>query len=427
MLPGALNADDCTFTDGSRLQGTLLALDPGGWITLQSPNSTTPLQLKTSALQRVEFTRPPASLSEQDSRVRLRNGDSFPAEILSLDDKALQVKTWFAGEIKIPREAMEAVDFGVSNRNQVPGGQLTEGGWEGEGWEFREGQWHSGEANQTLSRKIPLPAQYRVRFRVKWDNSPNLKLFFASSSSTIMGGSLSAYCIIMNHEGLEVKRHNLRESGPPHVTLNATEDLRFDSDDEHAEVELRVDSKQRLMSLYLNGHLLRRFPDAAANPPNGDFVVLQNLAREHGQQTIESFEITTWDSRSEKFRDTPRGDTSKDLLLDDEGNIYSGKVASITGTAQNALIAFSHPHAEGGEIRMPTRRASTLYFRQSAEAEKDASPFNLQLRLTPEGSLHATSCQMSNGQWQCTHPLLGSLKIDPRAILLLEPAPKNTP
>jgi hypothetical protein len=49
------------------------------------------------------------SLPKSAQRIGLTNGDEFPGNIVSLDDKILVLDTWYAGRISVPRSMLRRI------------------------------------------------------------------------------------------------------------------------------------------------------------------------------------------------------------------------------------------------------------------------------------------------------------------------------
>ena len=104
------------MADGSRLSGTVTALSDTGEVSLASPLSFEPFQLRADRIRLVEFARGKKSPDDRDALVVLANGDELPCDLRGIDDDSIRIDTSFAGEIDIPRSSVGTVQLGVRPR-----------------------------------------------------------------------------------------------------------------------------------------------------------------------------------------------------------------------------------------------------------------------------------------------------------------------
>jgi hypothetical protein len=423
LATAAAHGDLVELGDEHRIAGNVTAVDEDGQVTLNSELSDQPLLIRPETITRVVFepdADPPADSTDQ--QVELDNGDRVPCRVLSMDDEAVRIKTWFAGELRVPRAHVSALHFGVTDPALLFGGDQVFGGWsKSEAWSITEqGMFVSGGVGLT-AHPMPdgLPARFIVRFRYEWKGNPNFRFYFANDRPD--QGVTNRYMFSINSSGMELKRQST--SGRINTTL--TEDRRRAKEisPEGLDIEIRVDRTQRILHLLINGDLVDRVIDPVDRVPKGNGLMIESSASGSSANFVSGLEVLQWtdDPLNRRIKNT--GDPDKDTVLDRQGEHFSGIAESITGPAAKPEIVFRHPHA-AEPLKVPLDQAAALFFRKN-EGAAVARQKKLVLRLTDDGALTLDSCQVDAGQASCSHPLLGQLKIDRRAIrgLLRTPPP----
>lgn len=181
--PAAPDGDVFQFLDGSRLHGSLQAIDPAG-IRWKHPASAAPIAFLPNNAHLIRFAQtapPPAQSSAHHTcRFRFVNGDELTGNLVSLDASHIELETWFAGKLRAPRAGVQSLAFlarGFATLYDGPNG--LEGWATGPtpaAWQFRDGVL-SGSANAFMGRDLKLPPQSRVEFEV--GSSGALNLYFS--------------------------------------------------------------------------------------------------------------------------------------------------------------------------------------------------------------------------------------------------------
>jgi hypothetical protein len=104
---GAVVNDQITLKNEDLFFGKVIALKDG-LIEVATPHSDTPLKVLNKDLLRLNFADTATSELEKNSqKLKLKNGDSFPGEVVALSETHLTFQTWFAGTLEIPRTQIE--------------------------------------------------------------------------------------------------------------------------------------------------------------------------------------------------------------------------------------------------------------------------------------------------------------------------------
>ncbi len=93
--------------NGDRITGHMAGFDNATGLLWKHPAVAPELRVEAASVQRVSLLAPEGpALRRHDTRVRLHGGDTLPGEVIGLDPTHLVLKTWYAGNLRIPRAAI---------------------------------------------------------------------------------------------------------------------------------------------------------------------------------------------------------------------------------------------------------------------------------------------------------------------------------
>ncbi len=416
LLPAA--ADEVILADGSRLSGTVTALADGGQLLLTSDLSFEPFQLKAESLRRVDFATVGKSADEHDALVVLANGDQLPADLAGIDAESVTLRTSFAGELRVPREAVNSIQFGVRPRKLIYRGPDDEAGWNiKSGWRF-DSRRFTADNSGTVSREFDIPGSFALRFRVSWRNSPNIQVYFADDTLETTGKA-DRYYLQFGGSGLELKRQQSNE-GNAYLSMASIPGDPADYPDNDLEVELRVDRKLGLVHLYLDGVFEGKFADPVKIAPSGQGIMFRSNLGGDDSQSIDNIEIREWDAAADRHQSEERGDEKQDVLITRGSDRSNGSILGLTDGKDGGTIRYKGPH-HPEPVDFPVSEVSTLFFaRQAAAAPGEAVPLVLGLR--GRGELGVSSCTFGDEFITARHPLLGEINIRRSSVASLERA-----
>jgi hypothetical protein len=419
-------ADELRLLGDSRLSGDVLAIRDDGSVELVSPLSPDPLRLKASAVRQVVFSDSFELPALPTARVELINGDLLPVQVESLDKDVLQVSSPIAGSLKIPRGAIKSLQMGVYPDRYIysgPGDDRSE--WINEGgtaWSIGANELQI-EGPGRIARLLPPAEQFVVRFDFSWSANPNLQFYFADP---LEGPNLAVdrYYLQFGAAGMEVKREakGTKRWQPLH-SLNRQPGHYVAS---RIHIEIRVDRRQQMLELLINGEFENRFWDPIAGAPTAGGIAFVSNAQPTTTQTIRNIEVLHWDAAGDRHRTEERGDATVDALISSQGDRMEGNLQEIVQSEDGPVFVFKSDFqdapAQLGELDV-----STIFFANGAEPAADpanAHPFSL--KLHGNGVLQVASCSFAGDLIEAQHPLLGPLSLRRSGVTALErSAPKS--
>ena len=116
--------DHIELRDGSTLRGTVRSIEGNEKVVVDSTFSSSPIELRGSALRSIIFKPGGNDSTDRQSPelLHLANGDILPGSLQGLDSKQVSFRTIHADELKIPRDHIRSIDFGVTPQKLVYAG-----------------------------------------------------------------------------------------------------------------------------------------------------------------------------------------------------------------------------------------------------------------------------------------------------------------
>ncbi len=420
LLATGASADRIGLADENQLTGTLSTIDARGRLVVESPNAVGPVMVLGSALRSIDFDGPPPDAPSQRERVHLTNGDVLPGVVRAIDADHIDVHTWFAGDLRIPRSAVASVDFNNAPqklRYEGPGG--PEGWINNDTWKFLRGTLTSG-GRGTISRRKVLPEQFILRFHLAWNNNPRFRLYFCDDYLKI-GGETDRYYFEVTSGGMQLKRQ-ARNEGRTWHPLYASRRKPEEFQDKQCDIELRIDRTRGLLYVYVNGELEGRFKDDIAHIPTGSGIMLESQAGGETTNTIASVEIYEWDAISQLHRGEGHEDPERDAIITNDSERHGGELRAMVEEDGERILLLKNPHADA-LFHIPLRRTSVLYFRQGEPPSPHPGSFLID--IADRGRVHLSALRLDETALSGRHVLLGDIAIKREALLRLRTASRN--
>lgn len=416
---GSLAADSITLNGDARLSGTVRSITEEGVVELVSPMAAEPVLLRGEAVRKVTFSDAPKTGKVPSSRVELANGDIFPVEIESLDDKELVADSPVAGKLRIPRPVLKSLMLGIHPNRVIYSGPKSEGDLKAEGrnaenWSYDEGVM-SIEGQGRLSKKLEVGEQFIARFTVGWTNHPAFQFYFADPLLPEHQVA-DRYYFQFTSSGIEIKRESTKgRRFTSIVTLNRRPDQ---YPGRQLKVEIRLDRESSLLYLFLNDEPEGRFKDPVPEPPVGDGIAFMSNGGNESELRISEIELLEWDHKGDRHRTEDRGDPKTDALIEKRGERFGGELISIQAGKDGPLFRFKSDFQEA-PIEMPESEVSTIFFKKT-ETAPQAGVHPFALRLRGDGLLRVSTCSFPGERIEALHPLLGPMTFLREGVTALE-------
>ncbi|NNM28145.1 MAG: hypothetical protein HKO57_01375, partial [Akkermansiaceae bacterium] len=262
--------------------------------------------------------------------------------------------------------------------------------------------------NGSIARPEVLPANFILRFRLRWEQNPNLRFYFCDDLLERRGDA-DRYYFEINTGGLQLKRQT-KDGDRRWIPIASLERRPEEFADATVEIEIRVNRENRLIYFYLDGEKEGRYLDPIDDFPEGTGIMLYSLAAGDMKNVVELIEVYEWDAVSQLRRSEGHSDDDTDAIVSNTGERFSGTAERLVREGDGPRILFNSPHSDD-PFRIPQRRISTLYFR-SVEGSRGSGSAAFTTDWEGGGHLHLNSLQLTADKATAQHPLLGDLVLE---------------
>jgi hypothetical protein len=354
----ARTEDGMNFLNGDKLRGKLISLDgAGGLLTWQHKAAAEPTRYQVAALDKVDLMpRPAAGQQPAQQIVQLVNGDRVRGDVVTLDDKQLVLKTWYAGTLNIAHTQLAEISPAAAPLDVLYEGPTPDlAGWTSDssgssGLAVRNGGLVL-PLGRPIGRKIPnMPEKVRFEFELVNNANSYFMFWFFCDSPRNMGNSDSYYMNFYSSR-IEFQRMNRNEGNRSLGSIDG-EDRRMIKS--KVLVTILADRKERRFALLLDGRLTREFTDPQEFKGVGDCIMFQT--HQASAMRIAKIRVARWDGKLPKPPSSGGGVTvEQDALEFLNGDAMSGTVRSITTNT----IKFATSYAT---LDVPMERIARMRF-----------------------------------------------------------------
>ena len=450
-----------TLTTGERFEGDLLSISAEKGVLIASSRTPQPLALKPNSFSLLEMEGPIESDVSQTERLVLANGDILPGNLRSLDDNEIVYDGLAGDRLVLNRDKVTTLRFGIKPQNLLYEGPTPLSDWSGDGAE----KWIASQDPAdgllmlepgSMEKDVNLGAQFILKFDIKWQERPALRIYFGSEASTVF--RQDRYYFDLNGGVVTIKRE--RSVEPRYQGLASLNQLEA-FDDKNVSVELRVNRLIGTIDLYLDGALTEQMIDSAP-PTKGNFIVVERGRSDNSASYLSNLQVFSWDAVSQIELMEEPGEGEIDSLVDAEGRRFSGQLMGLfSPESEDAPENEEAPEAEKPPVdevipeeedspidedpaseedpsenneellevsplpshfllqipfadeplEIPTAKTRIIYFKNTLKNAPPSVFPKYELDLANNGLISATSLAITEEQITLEHPLLGKMTI----------------
>jgi hypothetical protein len=338
------------------LHGTLVAIS-ADTVTWRYPQAARAIEFKTRGLAEITIGAhtPSTALAPSGVVARLTNGDELQGKIISLDGQKLELDTWFAGRLSIPRKLVKSFAPIHARGSAIYEGPNGMKGWKSSGteWTYRDGALIC-RGSATLGRNFELPNLASIELQVAWRGSLQFGIGLQVVSLDEPENNGYLFAISEGTAALQkVVNGNAEDLGSIEVrSLNESD---------RARVEIRVNREQRTFYLLIDGVLARQWTDPGKFLAKGKGLVL--ISEGPAALKVGKIKIAEWDGRMEALAGGTAAEREDVVRLTNTDRI-SGKLDAIA----DGRAALLTPH---GTLGIPLEKIDEIQLALLAGGTRD--------------------------------------------------------
>ena len=412
------------FRNGDILAGSLIGIG-SNTISWKHPDAAEPVRLRMPLISELQIKSESRSHSESTNAcvIRLTNDDQIEGELLSLNAFEAHVKTWYAGEVKFPRNLIQSITPTGPSRSTVFEGPVGLDGWtlgktttalpnQGQ-WLYRNGAFFASKS-ASIARDVHLPDVSSLQFDLTWKGY--FQLAIALYTDSLQPVSLANKETEPDFGGFYSLQLNTFSANL--LPITKTDPIRYLgqaslltlSQKSRAHIDIRTSKPRHSVSLLVNGELVREWIDPG--PFAGRGTAIRFVHQGQGAVKIENIKVTEWDGLFEE-RESPPPPAKQDLAKLRNGDRVTGGVHSIT----NGMLSIG---LNDRRLEIPFTRAKEIAFARDNSTKPPIAPVDVRAFFTRGGVLTLQIEKWDAESLIATSPVFGKATFHPRAFTRLE-------
>ena len=413
------------FGNGDRLYGTLESIRPETGIQWRHPDADGTIEFAPDNITEIHF--PPRQRTSVTSasacRLQLSNQDELEGIVKVFDREKAVLETWYAGEITIPRQMIQAVIPIPPDGNVLFDGLAGVEGWTigkvvsalgdaGE-WRYANGAFYATNA-ASIARKLDVPDVARIEFDLAWKGLFQLAVAIYTDymqpinlankdKEPEFSGFYSLQLNSFSANLLPVKKNDpLRYLGQVSVPAFNQKNT--------AHVEIRASKPKRSVALYVDGQLLKQWVDTEEFAGQGRGMRFVHQGQ--GKVKLSHLRISEWDGQTEEAPVlNPEG--KDDITRLRNADKVAGPVESIQDGNLTVL-------ASGTSLVIPLSRVKHVEFAGDTVQRPPATTAQMRATFNRGGVVQFRLEEWDAGKVVGTSPYFGRLAFDAAAFSKVE-------
>lgn len=350
---GATNTPPVTFTrpapfreallfqNGDRLYGELEAIHPQDGVRWRHTDVESVIEFAPGNVSEILFPARPrvAVTSTNTCRLQLRNRDELEGMIRLFDAEKAVLETWYAGEISVPRKALQSLVPVPPEGATVFQGPAGLEGWTigkvvsalgdaGE-WKYRNGAFYATNA-ASVARDLKIPDEAAIEFDLAWRGVFQLAVAIYTDylqpinlankdTEPEFAGFYSLQLNSFSANLLPVKKNDpLRYLGQVSVPAFNQKNA--------AHVEIRASKAKRTVALLIDGQLIKQWTDTEEFAGQGRGMRFVHQGQ--GRIKLSDLRVSEWNGQAEEGP-APPAEGKQDVVRLRNGDRVLGEVELI--------------------------------------------------------------------------------------------------
>lgn len=400
------------FLDGGILHGLLEAVSTDAGVRWQHPSARQPIEFGPTNLAWIGFenTTPIALPSKPTCRFRFNNGDELFGNLAAMDMEKLEFETWFGGNLRTPRSALQSIVFFPQGVSILYEGPTSLEGWSvSKGtntWRYRDGAFLANGTG-TLGRDLKLQGSATFEFDLAWSGQFSVILALYTDVVNRFDYSATGYMVYFGPGYLNVQR---MQPGSGTIVLGQTSVpsmLRRSK----THFEIRASKEESAVAIYADGALLQRWRDNAGFAGRGSGIVFSTQI-EGSSLRLSNLKIAEWNGKFEE--EIPANPPAQEDFV---RLVNRDKVSGVLSGFRDGKILMA---AAQTKLEIPLQRVTQIFFGAGNTNRLARSPWEVRAYFSGGGSVSMQLEKWSRKQLAGSNPDFGHLVFDARSIRRLQ-------
>lgn len=419
MAHGQAEDDLITFMNKDSLHGRLLSAAPDEYgVRWKHENVKNPIDFALLGISRIKLgKRQSLQRTAFGATIHLTNNDVLTGNVVSLNEEALLLDTWYAGKMSIKRLMIKQID-----PNSGGGGLLYEGPTSMEGWEAQEyneghGQqpsWKFKNSALYATYSLPvgrsinnIPEMVSIRFRASWRGYPSFYFAMFTDNLKQHYGS-NCYMLQVSSSSLYLQRYT-RNNGSRN--LGSVNHAKFSNNPPISAVfTMLVDKKKKTFTLMVDDEMVKQWTDGDIFAGTGNGILFQPQSR--GNLKISDVQVAEWDGEIPDKSGT--GQTlPQDLLRFTNNDKVSGTLSAIA----DGNIQFKTTYAT---LTVPVKRVAQIQMSTEKAERARRNRNDVRAEFTEKGSITLQLSKFAEGRISGNSENFGAVQLPLEAFRSLE-------
>lgn len=356
------SGDYLQFLDGSSLHGELQSIDPRKGVLWKHPDATRVIEFRPTHLYQVRFERR-ATIDHRERPpclLRFTNGDEIWGSLVSLDEKELELETWFAGRLRAPRDTVRSLTFLPKGYAITYEGPTSIEGWSvaptSDAWRYRDGAFVSTSVG-SLGRNVHLPRLSKVEFDMAWTGQ--LSLIFSLYTDLIDRFDYNSSCYMFSVRPGYIDLQRIQAGrGSTHLGQVQIASLGLKNS---IHLEIRTDSEQAMLALFADGVLVQQWRDPLGFVGQGTGISFYSQ-RIGPVLSIGNLRVSDWNGKLDSPVPVLTNRTEQVIKL-----VNNDKVVGTVRTIRNGIVSLT---AAQTQLDVPLPRVTQILMARDGEGSQ---------------------------------------------------------
>ena len=401
---GPAGAGVLELLNGDRLTGVLEGMDAStGVISFRHANMREPAAIASIGLERFKAARREnAGRTPSNWAVTLTNEDLLRGDLVSLDEKSLELDTWYSGRLKIDRALVQS----VAHTSAI--GTIFEGPGDLQDWivprgkpRFSEGDIHLGN-NVIIGRELErMPPRSRIDFEVRWFAYCYFMVQFYADQPAAQDGSSGGYMFnLQGNSRIELNRIT-PNAGQRRIGQMNLQGLENENQQFAVRFSIYTDLEQKKILVYVNDKPAAEWTDPQAFDGKGKAISFASM--QGNPLLVRNIRVSEWDGRAPDSASASSGEGAGETLSLRNGDLLSGALQSLREGTARVETSF-------GVLEIPADRINRIAFgKNDARARRNRG--DLRLVLWDDTTVTLDVARLADGNFEGRSENMGSMRV----------------